>query len=116
MDPQIKALYIGNRRCGLWPGSADKRAFPLHLAQCIIDENGVYTGGMGMTGADFQDPLSLGIQENGDLLELWDLLPALTCSTALGIHSTSQAEISLMCTSHNNVCRRFTTKAAGSLT
>lgn len=95
MDPQIKALYVGNRRCGPWPGGPDKRAFPLHLGQCIIDGNGTY-GGMGMTRAGTQDPLCLGIQENGDLLELRELLPTLMCSTVLGIHFTSESEISLL--------------------
>lgn len=47
-----------------------------------------------MTRAGIQDPLCLDIQENGDLLELRELLLALMCYVAIGIPSTS--EISLL--------------------
>lgn len=69
MDPQIKALYVGNRRCGPWPGSADKRAFPLHLCQCIIDENGAY-GGWARPGQPFRIH-SAGLYEWTETCSKW---------------------------------------------
>lgn len=67
--------------------------FPYILANALLMKMG-HIGGKSMTRAGIQDPLSLGIQKNGDLLELRELFPALVCSTALSIHSPS--EISLL--------------------
>lgn len=86
------------------------RAFPLHLGQCIIDENGAYRGGWARPGQTFRIHFAC-IQENGDLLELRGLLPAFMRSAALGPLFPSESEISLMCSSYNNVCRWFATRA-----